>query len=344
MRQFVLQFPVLIGDIGGTNARFSIISKKGNEEQIFSTKTVSDYSNIDAAIEQSVLPIAKVKPRSLMLAIAGPVEGEEITLTNSHWVIRPNELIEKFSFENVFVINDFEAQALATVTLQNDYLQCVGEVNNKIAGSRVILGPGTGLGVAGLTHANGRYLPIAGEGGHIDYSPRSERDLQLFSLLDRIEGRVSAEQLLSGRGLMNIYRAICQADGVAPAFNSPNAITIAAHSKINQQASETVDFFLTYLARLSGDFALIFKANGGVYIGGGITPKIFKLIDQKAFREAFEDKAPHRNLLKNIPIFVMTHPRAALEGMATFAKYPLKFTMDIGNRVWPHDLEKDFDE
>ncbi|EJF90372.1 glucokinase [Bartonella tamiae] len=336
----VLEFPVLIGDIGGTNARFALIQKEARQEQIFATKTVSDFTNIDDAIIQGVLPLADMRPKSILLAIAGPVEGEEIPLTNSHWIIRPHDLIKKLGFKQVFVINDFEAQALATSALSKEYLIPIGPLDNLNPGSRVIMGPGTGLGVAGLAHLENRYIPIAGEGGHVDYAPRSQRDIELLPFLDKTDGRIRAEALLSGSGILSIYHAICKADGVEPILTSPNAITVAAHNTNEIQAREAINFFIHYLARLAGDFALTFKAKGGVFIGGGITPKIFKLINQQEFRNSFEDKAPHRHLLEKIPVFTLTHPRAALVGMDAYVRHPRRYLIDKKDRLWYADTDK----
>lgn len=334
MKRSLLSFPVLIGDIGGTNARFSMLYDDGREEQIFPTKTVADFATIDDAITFGILPLAQKKPASLLLAMAGPVEGDVIPLTNSHWVIAPKKLIAELNLLEVMVINDFEAQALATTALESDYLIPIGNGKAVKEGSRAILGPGTGLGVAGLVYVDGRYVPVAGEGGHVDFSLRTERDLQLMPYLHKIDGRISAEEILSGRGLLSIYRAICAADGVTPHFETPNAITVAAHRDDESQAYEAAQFFIRSLARVAGDFALIFLAHGGVYIGGGIIPKMMKLIDEKEFRAAFEDKAPHNKILKAMSVSIMTHPRSALVGMAAYAHHSNRFIINTSNRLW----------
>lgn len=329
-----LSGPFLVGDIGGTNARFSMISSDEDDEQIFPTDKVSDFENIDEAIEQRILPLAQKKPHTLILAVAAPVEEATIPLTNSHWFINAQSLIRRFGFENVLVINDFEAQAMATTALDEKYLRKIGDGGADNYGPRVVLGPGTGLGVAGLACANKRYMPVAGEGGHIDFAIRTERDMALFPHFLHNEGRVSAEEILSGRGLAGIYQAICVADGTKAEFDKADAITGAARHEDQPQAREAVDLFLTYLARIAGDFALIFKAHGGVYIGGGIIPKIMALIDEDSFRAQFENKAPHSKLLAAIPIYIMTHPRTALEGMTAFARNPEHFLLDYQNRLW----------
>lgn len=329
-----LSFPVLIGDIGGTNARFSILFNDGHEKQVFPTRSVADFATIEDAITFGILPLVQQKPASLLLAIAGPVEGDVIPLTNSHWVITPKSLIEKFDLNEVMVINDFEAQALATTALEDKYLIPIGKGVAVSNSSCAIIGPGTGLGVAGLVYVDGRYVPIAGEGGHIDYAPQIKRDLEILPYLHRIEGRIAAEEVLSGRGLLSIYRAICAVDKTTPQFETPDAITVAAHQDNESKAYEAVQIFIRTLARIAGDFALIFLARGGVFIGGGIIPKMLKLIDETAFRAAFEDKAPHQKLLQTIPISIMTHPHSALVGMAAYARCPHHFIINTSKRLW----------
>jgi glucokinase len=305
-----------------------------HDEQIFPTDKVSDFPNIDDAIEQRILPLAREKPRNLILAVAGPVEGDVIPLTNAHWSIDPKALIKRFGFESVLVINDFEAQALATAVLDPAYLKKIGQGTALKNGSRVVLGPGTGLGVAGIACADKRYLPVAGEGGHVDFAARTARDITLLPHFMRNQERVSVEDILSGRGLIRIYEAICAVDGIKTEFDKADAITSAAHNKNQPQAKEAVDLFLSYLARFAGDFALIFKAHGGIYIGGGIIPKIMRLIDERSFRLQFENKHPHQHVLVTIPIFIMTHPRAALAGISAFARKPEDFLIDYQNRLW----------
>lgn len=329
-----LPFPILLGDIGGTNARFSILPDETSEPIPFPNVRTIDFPTIDEAILKDVLEKTSVRPRSAILAVAGPIEGDEIDLTNCEWIVRPHALIADLGFTDVLVLNDFEAQALAVACLTEDYREMIGAPADPALASRVVLGPGTGLGVAGLVHARNTWFPVPGEGGHVDIGPRSERDLEIFPHLEPIEGRISAEQLLCGRGLVNIYRAICLADGVEPSLALPSDITAGWQAGSNLQAAETVSLFATYLGRLAGDMALIFMAKGGVYLAGGISQKIIPALKQPAFRHAFEDKAPHSELMRLIPTFVVTHPLAALAGLASYARSPLTYGISTQGRRW----------
>ncbi|MGE7370222.1 glucokinase [Neorhizobium sp. NPDC001467] len=329
-----LPFPILLGDIGGTNARFSILAEATGEATPFVSVKTADYATIDDAIRHVVLDGAAVRPRSAILAVAGPIDGDEIDLTNCDWVVRPTKMIAELGFDDVLVVNDFEAQALAASELGAEHRHALGPEAEPQIASRVVLGPGTGLGVAGLVHARDMWFPVPGEGGHVDVGPRSERDFQIFPHLRRIEGRVSAEEVLSGRGIVNIYQAICMANGIAPTLEEPADVTAAGLDGSNAQAAETLSLFSTYLGRVAGDMALIFMARGGVYLAGGISQKILAALQKPQFRAAFEDKAPHSELLATIPTFVVTHPQAALAGLASFARKPEAYGVSMNERRW----------
>ncbi len=329
-----LPFPILIGDIGGTNARFSILADATSKPIRFSNVRTADFATIDDAISTDVLDKTSVRPRSAILAVAGPIEGDEIDLTNCDWIVRPKALLADLGFEDVLVLNDFEAQALAVACLSSEYREGIGPRIDPEAASRVVLGPGTGLGVAGLVHARNTWFPVPGEGGHVDIGPRSRRDFDIFPHLEPIEGRISAEQVLSGRGLVNIYKAVSMADGIEPVEIRPADVTAAWHAGNDPQAAETISLFSTYLGRLAGDMALTFMAKGGVYLAGGISQKIIPALKQPEFRTEFEDKAPHSALMKQIPTFVVTHPQAALAGLASYARTPSAYGISTHERRW----------
>ena len=329
-----LNFPILIGDIGGTNARFAILVDSQAEPKEFPNVRTADYANIDDAIQEAILDHTSIQPRSAVLAVAGPVDGDEIELTNCDWVVRPKKLFEQFGLTDILVLNDFEAQALATAALGEEHMERIGEGVAETLGSRVVMGPGTGLGVAGMVHARNIWIPVPGEGGHVDMGPRTPRDLEVWPHLEPIEGRISGEQMLCGRGLVNIYRAVVAVGGGTPRFSTPAEITGAALETSDPAAVEALDIFVTCLGRLAGDLALIFMSRGGVYLTGGIAQKIIPALKRGNFRAAFEDKAPHSALLREMPVYVITHPRAALSGLAAFARTPALFGVETDGRRW----------
>ena len=330
----VLQFPILIGDIGGTNARFAIIVDANSEPGETRVVQTASYASIDDAIQQAVLDHTSLTPRSAVLAVAGPVDGDEIALTNCPWVVRPKAMFETLGLSDIVVLNDFEAQALAVAALGEEHMEKIGDGEPEPNAGRVVLGPGTGLGVAGLIHACHRWIPVPGEGGHMDIGPRTARDREIFPHLEPIEGRISGEQILCGRGLVSSYRAIAAADGKEARFTTPAEITAAALEKSDAIAEEALEFFVTALGRTAGDLALVFMSRGGVYLTGGIAQKIVPALKQGNFREAFEDKAPHRELMRSMPVYVITHPLAALNGLAAYARTPSRFGVETAGRRW----------
>jgi glucokinase len=329
-----LPFPILIGDIGGTNARFALLIDAFAEPKPFPNVRTADFANIDDALQQCILDQSSIQPRSAILALAGPIQGDEVPLTNCPWVVRPRDMIENLGFEEVVLVNDFEAQALAAASLAEGEREQIGSGTERPAASRAVLGPGTGLGVAGLVHARNMWLPVPGEGGHVDVGPRSERDYRIWPFLEPIEGRISAEQLLCGRGIMNIYRAVSAADGVDAPLATPADVTARGLAGEDGAAGETLSLFSTYLGRVAGDMAMIFIAKGGVFLAGGISQKILPALRGPEFRAAFEDKAPHSALLRSIPTYVVTHPVAALAGLASFARMPDRFGVATEGRHW----------
>jgi len=330
----MLRFPVLIGDIGGTNARFAILLDAYAEPKEFPSVRTADFASLDEAIEAAVLDRTSVRPLSALLAVAGPVDGDEIALTNHGWVVRPRRMFETLGLEEVVVLNDFEAQALGVVALGPEHMEKIGGGAPEEEASRVVLGPGTGLGVAGLVHARHIWIPVPGEGGHVDIGPRSPRDFAVFPHIETIEGRISGEQMLCGRGLVNIYRAVAAADGAAPRFSTPAEITGAALAGEDGVAGEALGMFVTCLGRLAGDMALVFMSRGGVFLTGGIVQKIVPALKDGRFRAAFEDKAPHSELMRAMPVYVVTHPLAALAGLAAYARMPARFGVETEGRRW----------
>lgn len=329
-----LAFPILVGDIGGTNARFALVTDADSpaaEPQIVQT---ANFATIDDAIQAAVLDRSPVRPRSAVLAVAGPVDGDEIELTNCPWVVRPKKMFSIVGLEDVVVLNDFEAQALAVVALGPEHLEQIGGGEPIPYAGRVVLGPGTGLGVAGLIHSRGIWIPIPGEGGHMDIGPRSPRDFEIFPHIEPLEGRISGEQILCGRGLVNAYRAVARADGVEPRYTMPAEITKAALDRTDPVAEEALEFFVTCLGRTAGDLALVFKAQGGVFLTGGIAQKIVPALKAGNFRAAFEDKAPHGEMMRTIPVYVLTHPLGALAGLAAYARAPQAYGVETTGRRW----------
>lgn len=332
-----IPFPTLIGDIGGTNARFAVVNDATAAAVRFPNAHTVNHPTIDDAIA-AALP-AGVKPRSAVLALAGPVQGDRVPLTNCHWVVEPKRMIERFGLDKVILLNDFEALSLSLPALADKDLVRVGGGEAVPNAAQVVVGPGTGLGAAALIHARGTWFPVPGEGGHIDLAPVSERDFAIWPHIDEPFGkgpyrRIAGETLLCGSGLVRLYRAIIAADGKQERFDDPSEITAAAIDGSDADAREALSLFCVHLGRLAGNLALAFMARGGVFLAGGIAAKIAPFVGTSGFREAFIDKAPHQMLMDKMPTSVIVHPEPALAGLAAYARRPSDFGVVIDGRHW----------
>ncbi|WP_428669960.1 ROK family protein [Roseibium sp.] len=326
-------FPVLVADIGGTNARFALVDKPGAPTRMCGKTATAGHPDISSAIREAVFPETDIKPRTAIIAVAGPVTGDTIPLTNAAWVIEPLKMIADLGLQEVVVLNDFEAQALALPGYTGSDIEQVGAGAVRDASAKFVLGPGTGLGAAAMIYASDTWIPVPGEGGHVELGPVTPEDLEIWPHIERVGGRLGAEQLLSGTGLPRLARAISaylQADRM---FETAASITQAAEDN-DPVAVKTLEVFARGLGRVAGDFALTVLARGGVYLTGGVTPRITRFLTDGGFRAAFEAKAPHEALMAKIPTFIVRHPDPALEGLASFARTPEAFAVDMQGRHW----------
>lgn len=327
-------FPVLIGDIGGTNARFALIADMHAGIERLPTVHTADFPTIDDAIQAAVINGAAAVPKSAILALAGPITGERVPLTNCDWVVEPRKSVARFGLGEMILLNDFEAQSLALPGLEAGDLDPIGSGAVAAERPRVVLGPGTGLGTGALVYARGMWVPVPGEGGHIDLGPVTERDMAIWPNIERVLGRVSAETVLCGPGMLRLYHAVCATDGAAPRQATQEAVTAAGLSGKDAQAAETLKLFATYLGRVAGDLALLFMAYGGVYLAGGISSQIAPVLKAGAFRGAFEFKTPHTEIMKRIATAIIVKKDAPLSGIAAFARAPSRFGVELAGRRW----------
>ncbi|EFL89139.1 glucokinase [Ahrensia sp. R2A130] len=325
-------FPALLADIGGTNARFQLVDADGPRGDVCEL-VVAEHESLEAAT-QLVMP-KDVTIKSAVLAGAGPLKPTGRQLTNSHWDIVAETFMDRTSIDNLILFNDFEAQALALPFLKpEDFHELNPQAIENERATKAVLGPGTGLGVGLLVRSGAGFTTVAGEGGHVDLGPRNEREAAIWQHLDRIDGRISGEQVLCGRGMANLYRATCVADGVTPALEKPADISEAGLDGSDPQAVETLHIFAACLGRIAGDLALTSFSKGGAYIGGGIARRLLPIIDEGGLLEAFLDKAPHRALLETMKLAVVTCPQPALLGLSGYARAAAPFAVDLEGRHW----------
>ena len=307
--------PRLIADIGGTNARFALLhGQEIGQSQVF---LVDDYETPADAIAAylGALPESD-RPTEAAMGVAGPVTGDRVVMMNSQWTFSMEALKRQFGWTQLYVVNDFAANALAVPQLTPDDVVQIGEGAPDAGLPIAVLGPGSGLGVAGLVSVAGQWTAVAGEGGNVTLAALDSREAAIIDILRRQYAHVSAEIVLSGPGLVNLYDALCELAGKPATPSTPEHIT-HLYPGCDPQCREAVNMFCAMLGTFAGDVALTFGARGGVYIMGGIVPKIREIFRHSAFRERFEFKGRYRHYLSAVPTYVVMHPFPAFLGLRT---------------------------
>lgn len=306
----------LVGDIGATNARFGLVSPQG---ELLHNRTFAceDHARIEDALalylgERGGLPM----PRRGAIAIASAITGDRVAMTNHPWSFSIAALQTHLGFERLEVINDFTAVALALPHLGERDRLAVGAGSPAAGAPLGVLGAGSGLGVSGLIPAGGRWMPLTGEGGHATMAPANARESAVLDHMRRHFDHVSAERLLSGPGLVNIYNALAALDGVPARGYSAAEITDPATRAADPLCRESVTLFCAMLGTMAGNLALTLGARGGIYIAGGIVPRLGQSFVESPFRERFEAKGRMRSYLAAIPTYLITHPLPAFVGCA----------------------------
>jgi glucokinase len=303
----------LVGDIGGTNARFAL----WEEQQLHSVRVfpTADYTSPEHAIGVYLqdLGLNKGDIGAVCLAVAGPVSGDEFRFTNSHWRISRKAFCETLQVEHLSLINDFTAMALGMTRLKPDEYQTVCQGDPDVSRPAVVIGPGTGLGVGTLMKLGDRWLALPGEGGHVDLPVGNAREAQLRAHIEADIGHVSAETILSGGGLLRLYQAICAVDGHTPTHKSPAEVSEGALAG-EAVALATVEQFCRFLGRVAGNNVLTVGGRGGVYIVGGVIPRFLKLFLTSGFADSFADKGCMSDYFKGIPVWVVTAEFSGLLG------------------------------
>jgi glucokinase len=303
----------LVADIGGSNSRFALANSAGWPERILviENDTVAD---LETAVAR-YLEETGARPQAATFAIAGPIQGEEIALTNRAWRFRRAEFAKRFGFSRLRIVNDFEAIAWALPHLTAVHTRPLGHCALRGDGVKLVLGPGTGLGVAALLPADGRWHGVASEGGHASFGAQERDEEEVFARLRDECGFVSAETVLSGPGLLRLARLLHPES----AYQAPDAIVADAH-RGEPKAQTITRLFVRLLGRFAGGLALTFKALGGVYVTGGVSLSLGPLLDDPQFRAAFETHPPYQALLKSIPTLLVTIEQPGLVGCAVLAQ------------------------
>ncbi len=317
------KFPQIVADIGGTNARFGLVTdaKPDCGEYIIVQQKNFDCASFDSfeeLLEAYFLFLGDIKPEHVCVALAGPVEGDQFKMTNLNWSFSRSGVKAHFKLENFEVINDFAAQACSVTHLQPSDLLLVKEGSGNGLSNKAIIGPGTGLGVATLAHNGSIWQPQAGEGGHANFAPSTSQELALLQALMEEHAHVSLETLLCGKGLVTIYKALCKIHGQTPESFEPHHISEYGASNKNDLCRESLSLFCRALGVAAGNLALTCGAKGGVYLAGGILPRIKDFLLNSDFCDGFQGKGIMSSFVENIPVYLMTHEHPALIGAAAW--------------------------
>ena len=307
----------LIGDIGGTNARFALASAAEGFTSEHTLKC-AEYESSTAAIRHYLETIGAADPDVICLAAAGPIVDDTVSFTNNHWVIEVAELSRTFGIESVSLINDFEAIAWSVPALGPDDCVTIGLPSPlPLDGpdfSVAIAGPGTGLGAVGLKKRNGSMFPIPGEASHSGFAPENQVQIEILKALRERYSRVSFERLVSGPGVENLYWAVSMVHGEQRQKLSAPDIFARAASGSDPRAAEVVQVFFEILGQFAGDLALTLNAHDGVFIAGGIAKRYPELIETSRFRNGFEAKGRYRPTMERIPTRLIMHDQPGLLG------------------------------
>ena len=300
------RFPRLLGDVGGTNARFAWQAGRGEPVTAVASYPCVQHADLHSAIRYYLHQHGKPAPRECAIGIANPVTGDAVRMTNHHWSFSIAALQRDIGVQRLSVINDFTALALALPTLPPADLQPIGGGQAVAGAPLALIGPGTGLGVSGLLPAPGNSLvPINGEGGHITLAAGNDIEDAAVWLLRKRFGHASAERALSGPGLVSLFDVACEMADEPSRPLTPAEVINLARSQRDAQCATAVQLFCSFLGSVAGNLALTLGARGGVYIGGGIAPRLLAELAGSAFRERFEQKGRFRDYLAGIPTVVI---------------------------------------
>ncbi len=313
--QAAQQWPRLIADIGGTNARFALETAPQKIEKI-AVLACSDYRTLADAIHAYLYSVGNPDIGHAVIAIATPIMGDWVQMTNHHWNFSIEETRQTMGFSHLLVINDCVAQALAITQMRQDDLMQAG--GNALIENipKAVLGVGTGLGVSGLIPSKTGYVPLAGEGGHVSFAPFNDIEMLIWQYAQKKYGHVSTERLISGAGLSLIYEALTQIKSMPFKPLTPAEISEHALNDNSFLCKQALDIFCAMLGTAASNLALTLGARGGVYLCGGMILHIVDYFKTSPFRPRFDDKGRCNEYLATIPVYVVLNQYSGLYGAA----------------------------
>ncbi len=321
---------ILAGDIGGTNSRLALFEDDGETlvEESVRIYPSREYASLDEIVEDFLGARSEAGIDRAAFGVAGPVLQGHAKISNLDWEVDGTQLASTLGIDEVVIANDLEAHAHGIASLEEKDFTALNEVELEREGNEALISAGTGLGEAGLHWEGVCHRPIRSEGGHVDFAPRDETEIELLRFLTREMGRVSYERVLSGPGLFNIYRFLRDTNrGDEPPWlaeellehDPPRVVSRHGLAGSSDLCVRALEMFVSIYGAEAGNLALKLFATGGVFVGGGIAPKILPKLEQGAFMEAFVDKGRMRSLLELVPVRVIRSDRASLVGAARLA-------------------------
>ena len=305
----------LVGDIGGTNARFALVAPGKSELMSIKTLQCTMFETVQEAINSYISSIKDAEIISACIASAGTTHLDVFKPANNDWVINKANVSSALNDIQVNWINDFSAQALATTTLKSNDVIIINKGAVQPERVRLVIGPGTGLGTCGLINSSNGWVPLPAQGGHSDFAPNSSLEIEIWTLLQKQFGHVAVERILSGPGIVNLYKALCQINEKEVLFNSPSEITSAA-IKVNPDsiAKETLHLFCQIFGSVTGSIALSTGCLGGIYITSDLVRNFLDFFIDSDFLKSFEDKGRLKYYMTDIPIFISKKENMGLSG------------------------------
>lgn len=310
-------FVGLVGDVGGTNARFALVAGDGQPLAHALTLLTAGFADLAGALQAYSQQVGQPLPARACIAIANPIDGDWLRMTNTAWAFSIEDTRQRLGLQELRMLNDWEAMALAAPAFAAAELLPLGGGDPMPDAPRGLLGAGTGLGVSSLVRArSGEWVPIAGEGGHVSLSPGNAREADVLRVLWQRWPHVSAERAISGMGLENLHAALLELAGAPAQTLSAADITQRALAGGDALCLEAVETMCALLGRVAGNLALTLGARGGIYLGGGVLGHLRAHLPRSGFRAAFEDKGRFADYLRRIPVWLIEAEQPALRGAA----------------------------
>lgn len=313
----------VVADVGGTNIRLAVCNVETGELSKLREFACAEFLTLDAALVQYFSTLQGVV-KHLCVGIACPVEDDHVVMTNLSWEFSKQALKEKLNLESLYVINDYTAISLAVPFVPEGDKIKIGGGEAKIDGVSAVFGPGTGLGVSHIIKSEGKWISLDGEGGHVSFAPNTREQADILLLLQDQFGHVSAERILSGQGLVNLYHSLCRLEGKPPEFHEPKQVSQAALENNCELALRSLTIFCQVMGGFAGNLALNLACTGGVYIAGGVVPRFVDFFKSSEFRSFFEAKGRFKNYLAAIPTYLITHDNPGLLGASVYLRQELE--------------------